>query len=592
MTGRIDYDDFYGLILRVIEGQISDEDFFALEAILQKDRCRRREYVESVLLYAMLHKSNSLFDKQFEGADLCSIKLWEILAEDEKNAPAVAVPKMEPSRPLIQKVEYKRAQRKFSKSSLLTVLVSAAALLFFIFYAALTAPRQQQSPLGLITQVQEAAAAEHKKPLRTGAAVYPETLTLQKGSMKVELDSGVELVIASPSQIVFETKNSVLLNIGSLVAAIPPQAVSFTVRTPLCSVVDYGTEFGISVDAAGQTQVEVFKGKVDLRDNPNPLVFGVSRFVTAGQIGRFDLSGEITIQAAHEVPAENKNTYVRGLPIEWAAKTRRAVWNDSANWDKGLPNLLHAAFLKDMKPGTACQIDASHSGAARAQAHYINVGLRGYGCLEMSGGQLETNEIWIGRQRGGQGLFTLTGGTVLIGDELESKIVVGGAWEDGGGGQGLLDIRGGSIQFSSDRGSVILGWGAAAEGTIRIESAELIIPGQLRLGRANDVNGMQITEEGVGTVYLTKGLLRAGSVLISRGRIEIDSGTLEIAGDVRQQAQQWIQNSQITSKDGQNPLTVAYDSQRNTTVVKAAAAVDSLPMRQDQMQMLPAGSLK
>ncbi|HRS72842.1 MAG TPA: FecR domain-containing protein, partial [Anaerohalosphaeraceae bacterium] len=276
MTGRIDYDDFYGLILRVIEGQISDEDFFALEAILQKDRCRRREYVESVLLYAMLHKSNSLFDKQFEGADLCSIKLWEILAEDEKNAPAVAVPKMEPSRPLIQKVEYKRAQRKFSKSSLLTVLVSAAALLFFIFYAALTAPRQQQPPLGLITQVQEAAAAEHKKPLRTGAAVYPETLTLQKGSMKVELDSGVELVIASPSQIVFETKNSVLLNIGSLVAAIPPQAVSFTVRTPLCSVVDYGTEFGISVDAAGQTQVEVFKGKVDLRDNPNPLVFGVS----------------------------------------------------------------------------------------------------------------------------------------------------------------------------------------------------------------------------------------------------------------------------------------------------------------------------
>ncbi|HOM76388.1 MAG TPA: hypothetical protein PLE88_07715, partial [Anaerohalosphaeraceae bacterium] len=63
-------------------------------------------------------------------------------------------------------------------------------------------------------------------------------------------------------------------------------------------------------------------------------------------------------------------------------------------------------------------------------------------------------------------------------------------------------------------------------------------------------------------------------------------------GDVRQQAQQWIQNSQITSKDGQNPLTVAYDSQRNTTVVKAAAAVDSLPMRQDQMQTLPAGSLK
>ncbi|HOL32860.1 MAG TPA: FecR domain-containing protein, partial [Anaerohalosphaeraceae bacterium] len=353
--------------------------FFELEALLRQDRSKRREYAESVLLYSMLHKSNLLFDKQFEGADLCNIKLWEILAEDEKNAPAVDIPKTEPSRQLIQKVEYKKAQRTSKKSSLLTVLVSAAAMLFFVFYAALSTPRQQHSPLGLITQVQDAVSAEHKKTLVTGAAVYPETLTLQKGSLKVELDSGVELVIASPSQIVFETQNSLLLNIGSLVASIPPQAVSFTVRTPLCSVVDYGTEFGISVDAAGQTQVEVFKGKVDLRDNPNPLVFGASRFVTAGQIGRFDLSGQITIQTAREVPAENKNTFVRRLPIEWTGKARQALWNDSANWDNGLPNLLHAVFLKEMKPGTVCQIDASHAGPARAQAHYINVGLRGYG---------------------------------------------------------------------------------------------------------------------------------------------------------------------------------------------------------------------
>lgn len=415
---------------------------------------------------------------------------------------------------------------------------------------------------------QAAESADSQKQILAGTVLYAGPFTLRKGSMKVELDSGVELVITSHSELVFDTAHSAVLKIGSLVAKIPPQSKSFTVSTPLCSVVDYGTEFGISVGADGQTEVEVFKGKVDLRDNPNPLVFSDSRFITAGEIGRFDVSGKITVKSAHEVPAGEKNMFVRVLPVYWTSPNGKTVWNQPSNWNSKVPNLLEAAFFADMKPGSACVIDHTHTGVNRAQAEYLNVGLKGYGCIEMTGGQLETNEIWIGRQRGGQGIFNLTGGIIDIADGMTSLIVIGGAWEEGGGGKGVLNINGGQIRYRSNSGFMILGWGAPAEGVLNIEAGDLLIPGQLRLGKENDMQGNRIPE-GTGYVNLRKGTLSVGSLLITKGRIDIETGILKIKQDAREQVKQLIQTGQLTAYAGKGELRVSYNAADDQTVIEA-----------------------
>jgi hypothetical protein len=332
--------------------------------------------------------------------------------------------------------------------------------------------------------------------------------------------------------------------------------------------VDYGTEFGINVCADGKTEVEVFKGKVALRDNPNPLVFSNSEFIIAGQIGRYDVSGEITVVPTQEIAIENKNMFVRNLPLEWAGKAEKTAWNNISNWNENIPNLQQAAFFRNMKADSACIIDDTHTGINRACAEYLNVGLLGYGCVEMIGGQLETNEIWIGRQRGGQGIFNLTGGTVDIADGMTSLIVIGGAWEEGGGGNGVLNINGGRIHFRKDFGSVIMGWGAPAEGTLNIQEGELIIPGQLCLGKENDLHGTRVPE-GIGYVNLKKGTLSVGSILITKGRIDIEAGTLKIKQDTREQVKQLIQAGQLTGYAGKAKLRISYNIAGDETIIQA-----------------------
>ena len=53
------------------------------------------------------------------------------------------------------------------------------------------------------------------------------------------------------------------LDSGQLVAHVPARAIGFTVATPTAEVVDLGTEFGVHVDAQGQTNVQVFEGAVE-----------------------------------------------------------------------------------------------------------------------------------------------------------------------------------------------------------------------------------------------------------------------------------------------------------------------------------------
>jgi hypothetical protein len=561
-------DELYALILQTIEGQISDDDFLRLEAIFRENPSKCRVYVDSVILYSMLTQSNSLFDKDDCPSDFRNMKLWEFLAVEEKTAPAIDIPKEKVGKKHSVKIEHPKTEKQINKHSILAAFLSIAALLFIILYPIFAPVPVQRTPVGVVKLTYDAESGTNQKPIQKETVIYAGPFTLAKGSIEVELDSGVQLVITSPGELVFETTNSTVLKCGSLVARIPPHSRSFAVSTPLCSVVDYGTEFGINVSTDGKTEVEVFKGKVDLRDNPNPLIFSNSRFITAGQIGRYDISGQIAVQPAREIAIENKNMFVRNLPREWTGKDGKTAWNDVSNWSGNIPNLLQAAFFRNMKPGSACVIDSTLAGPNRAYAEYLNVGLQGYGCVEMTGGELETNEIWIGRQRGGQGIFTLTDGTIDIANGMTSLIVIGGAWEEGGGGNGTLNIKGGRIRFHNDSGSVIMGWGAPAQGTLNIENGEFIIPGQLCMGKENDINGIRVPE-GAGYVNLKKGILHVGSILITKGQIDIEAGALKIKQDVREQVKQMIQAGQLTGYAGKAKLKISYNIAEDQTIIQA-----------------------
>ena len=109
-----------------------------------------------------------------------------------------------------------------------------------------------------------AAAANDGTPLR--ASSYE----LRAGVMEVAYPSGIEFVLESPAIFELQGTNTVRLSEGKLSARVPKNAIGFTVQTPAASVVDLGTEFGVSAGRTG-SEVYVFKGEVLIKTANDPV---------------------------------------------------------------------------------------------------------------------------------------------------------------------------------------------------------------------------------------------------------------------------------------------------------------------------------
>src|SRR6185436_1902405 len=89
---------------------------------------------------------------------------------------------------------------------------------------------------------------------------------------------------------------------GTLAATVPPKAHGFAVSTPRARVVDLGTEFGVRVNVAGQTDVHVLQGEVTLAPTASSATTPTAQPTTvpAGSARRVDERQ----QAVVEIPLE------------------------------------------------------------------------------------------------------------------------------------------------------------------------------------------------------------------------------------------------------------------------------------------------
>jgi len=116
-----------------------------------------------------------------------------------------------------------------------------------------------------------------------------ELLQISSGTIELELHTGTKLVVEGPAEWSIDADNRVFLRAGKLLAHVAPQAIDFTVETSTATVVDLGTEFAVEADAAGQTDVEVITGKVDVHYGTSATSNGLRQNVrlSAGQAKRF-----------------------------------------------------------------------------------------------------------------------------------------------------------------------------------------------------------------------------------------------------------------------------------------------------------------
>jgi len=131
-------------------------------------------------------------------------------------------------------------------------------------------------------------------PVNPGTAIRASSLRLEEGLVEMVFAGGAYALLQAPCDIRLETAEQVFLGGGSLAIEIPDRANGFVVRTPTSTVVDYGTEFGVMVYATGETEAQVYQGKVALRSGSDPVRSEASQMMLAEQAGRVDRDGRIS----------------------------------------------------------------------------------------------------------------------------------------------------------------------------------------------------------------------------------------------------------------------------------------------------------
>lgn len=116
-----------------------------------------------------------------------------------------------------------------------------------------------------LREATEAVWSGQGRAINVGARIEAGLLRIESGDAEVVFDSGAKLLIAGPAELQLESPLSVFLKKGTVAAHMPAAAVGFTLRTPMSTLIDQGTEFGVVADDQGATEVHVFRGQVDLQ---------------------------------------------------------------------------------------------------------------------------------------------------------------------------------------------------------------------------------------------------------------------------------------------------------------------------------------
>ena len=144
------------------------------------------------------------------------------------------------------------------------------------------------------------------------------TMRLTRGRVWMTFFNGAQVGIEGPATFTLEEGHQMRLQQGELVGYCPIEARGFVVKTPGSTVVDLGTEFAVTVDKQGTTDVHVLEGSVELEmsaaggDAPG-------HTLSAGNARQVDAAGtkttEIDFEAAKFVNLRillNRNLIVNG----------------------------------------------------------------------------------------------------------------------------------------------------------------------------------------------------------------------------------------------------------------------------------------
>ncbi|MBN2376935.1 MAG: DNRLRE domain-containing protein [Sedimentisphaerales bacterium] len=324
------------LMTDLLEGTISKKRFNQLQSKLANDPSTLAYYVEFMALWAHLDQiceASSTFSPSPDEVNdpLTAELLREAIEQDEKirveraaeESRLEADAKRESTKKATEeafekfKDEERRRQEKLAYKRYkahqrrLVLSISALAAGFLIVFTAwiLTLIPEAPPVVASITKVVNAQWDRAEISALPGTPLIASPMKLVKGYVQLTFNDGAVVNLRAPVDFKLENSNMMFLRSGNLFSSVPKRAKGFTVRTPIATIVDYGTEFGVNAYPSGQTEAHIFKGTVDLRTGSDLLVYNNSRKLTTGQASAVDGQGTLS----RKISKAKQNLFVQEL---------------------------------------------------------------------------------------------------------------------------------------------------------------------------------------------------------------------------------------------------------------------------------------
>jgi ferric-dicitrate binding protein FerR (iron transport regulator) len=227
-------DELIALCDRLCDGTLTAGERERIEVLVLGDAALRRLYVEQMQLHAQLTQNS---------ARLSEAPLQTVLR------PVTPAP-LRPTR------------WRFPAQ-----LWNVAAALLLLIGGAWWLATSGSDDVALLQDVQNARWKSSSLPTEPGSALPVGRLHLAEGLARLRFANGAEVTLEGPAEIELLSGQLCRLHSGSLVAHVPERAKGFTVLTKEATLIDHGTDFGISADADGRARVHVMNGEVELRHN-------------------------------------------------------------------------------------------------------------------------------------------------------------------------------------------------------------------------------------------------------------------------------------------------------------------------------------
>jgi ferric-dicitrate binding protein FerR (iron transport regulator) len=115
-----------------------------------------------------------------------------------------------------------------------------------------------------LVEARDVAWGSGQSPMAPGARIGAGDIRCRSGTLKLAFDCGATVTLEGPADLRVLSGRRLRALRGRITARVDAGAKGFAIETPSTLVVDQGTEFGVDVEASGQTEVVVFEGLVDL----------------------------------------------------------------------------------------------------------------------------------------------------------------------------------------------------------------------------------------------------------------------------------------------------------------------------------------